>query len=112
MAFRISATLCTTLLLGLSTASNAASNELRKQAQRFFQPIPTADILVREKNISDDQIELGKWLFFEPRLSKSHIISCNTCHSIGTGGADNIPASIGHGWQTAQSRISHFTGQH
>jgi len=38
-------------------------------------------------------------LFFEPRLSSSGIITCNTCHSIGTGGADNIPTSVGHGWQ-------------
>lgn len=38
-------------------------------------------------------------LFFDPRLSSSHLITCNTCHSIGTGGADNVPASIGHGWQ-------------
>src|SRR5690606_17438669 len=35
----------------------------------------------------------------EPRLSSSQIITCNTCHSIGTGGADNLPTSIGHGWQ-------------
>src|SRR5690606_11647760 len=29
----------------------------------------------------------------------SHVITCNTCHSVGTGGADNVPTSIGHGWQ-------------
>src|SRR5699024_4830331 len=52
------------------------------------------------KELSPEKIELGRWLFFEPRLSSSHIITCNTCHSVGTGGADNIPAAIGHGWQT------------
>src|SRR5690606_32111453 len=56
-------------------------------------------IIIKEKELSPEQIELGKWLFFEPRLSRSHIISCNTCHSVGTGGADNIPTSICHGWQ-------------
>jgi cytochrome c peroxidase len=38
-------------------------------------------------------------LFFEPRLSKSGLISCNSCHSLSTGGADNLKTSIGHQWQ-------------
>ena len=96
MTARITAGLCATLLF---SASAMADNDLREQAQRFFQPIPTAEVVIEQRNISSDQIELGKWLFFEPRISRSHIITCNTCHSVGTGGADNIPASIGHGWQ-------------
>ncbi|MCF6147473.1 MAG: cytochrome-c peroxidase [Candidatus Kuenenia sp.] len=42
--------------------------------------------------------ELGKKLFFEPRLSKSGWITCNSCHNLSTGGADNLPTSIGHKW--------------
>ena len=45
------------------------------------------------------KVELGKMLFFEPRLSKSGFISCNSCHNLSTGGADNLPSSIGHNWQ-------------
>ena len=45
------------------------------------------------------KVELGKMLFFEPRLSKSGFISCNSCHNLSTGGADNLPSSVGHGWQ-------------
>ncbi len=45
------------------------------------------------------KVELGKKLFFEPRLSKSGFISCNSCHNLATGGADNLPSSIGHKWQ-------------
>ncbi len=44
-------------------------------------------------------VELGKSLFFDPRLSRSGAISCNSCHNLSTGGADNLPSSIGHGWQ-------------
>ncbi len=80
-------------------AAQPASKELRETANKLFQPIPEAQVVIADRKIPDDQIQLGKWLFFEPRLSKSHIISCNTCHSVGTGGADNIPTSIGHGWQ-------------
>ena len=44
-------------------------------------------------------VELGKMLFFDPRLSKSGFISCNSCHNLSMGGTDNIKTSIGHKWQ-------------
>jgi cytochrome c peroxidase len=44
-------------------------------------------------------VELGKQLFFDPRLSRSGGISCNSCHNLSTGGADNLAASIGDRWQ-------------
>jgi len=43
-------------------------------------------------------MELGKKLFFDPRLSKSGFISCNSCHNLSLGGTDNIKTSIGHQW--------------
>jgi cytochrome c peroxidase len=45
------------------------------------------------------KVELGKMLFFDPRLSKSGFLSCNSCHNLASGGVDNMPSSIGHGWQ-------------
>ncbi|BFO53524.1 MULTISPECIES: cytochrome-c peroxidase [Comamonadaceae] len=45
------------------------------------------------------RVELGKKLFFDPRLSRSGFISCNSCHNLGMGGSDNIRTSIGHKWQ-------------
>ncbi len=50
------------------------------------------------KVINLAKVELGKKLFFDPRLSMSGFISCNSCHNLSMGGADNIPTSIGHGW--------------
>jgi cytochrome c peroxidase len=44
-------------------------------------------------------VELGKKLFFDPRLSRSGFISCNSCHNLSLGGTDNLRTSIGHGWQ-------------
>lgn len=43
-------------------------------------------------------VALGKKLFFDPRLSKSGWISCNSCHNLMLGGSDNLVSSIGHGW--------------
>lgn len=53
-----------------------------------------------------ERSELGKMLYFDPRLSKSGIISCNTCHNLGYGGSDNIPASTGHKWSPNPHHIN------
>ncbi len=45
------------------------------------------------------EVELGKKLYFDPRLSKSGFISCNSCHNLSMGGTDNLKTSIGHNWQ-------------
>ncbi|CAK8714676.1 Cytochrome c peroxidase [Candidatus Electrothrix laxa] len=52
---------------------------------------------VKEINLA--KAELGKKLFFDPRLSKSGFISCNSCHNLSMGGTDNLKTSIGHNWQ-------------
>lgn len=57
------------------------------------QPIPAVEVT------NPAMVELGKKLFFEPRLSKSGFISCNSCHNLSMGGTDNIKTSIGHNWQ-------------
>lgn len=42
------------------------------------------------------KIELGKMLWFDPRLSLSGKVSCNTCNDLSTNGADTKPLSIGY----------------
>jgi len=51
------------------------------------------------QNINLGMVELGKKLYFDPRLSKSGFISCNSCHNLSMGGSDNLPTSIGDKWQ-------------
>lgn len=51
------------------------------------------------KNINKAMVELGKKLYFDPRLSKSGFLSCNSCHNLSMGGTDNLPTSIGDKWQ-------------
>lgn len=62
-------------------------------ANEPIQPIQPAKIEDPAK------VELGKQLFFDPRLSKSGFISCNSCHNLSMGGSDNLPTSVGHDWQ-------------
>ncbi|WP_086965459.1 cytochrome-c peroxidase [Oceanisphaera avium] len=75
------------LALGLSQAALASPRN------EPIQPIPQATIT------NGAMVELGKKLFFDPRLSKSGFISCNSCHNLSMGGTDNIKTSIGHNWQ-------------
>jgi len=99
----LSAAVCSGVLLTASLVSadtgTPPAAELRETAQALFAPIPEHTADVRGQPITAEQTALGHWLFFDPRLSSSHVISCNTCHNVGTAGADNIPTSIGHGWQ-------------
>jgi cytochrome c peroxidase len=46
---------------------------------------------------SKDKEELGKMLYFDPRLSGSNWISCATCHNPGLGWSDGLPRTIGDG---------------
>ena len=46
---------------------------------------------------SATKIELGKQLFFDPRLSRDGTVSCNSCHDVHGSGTDNRPVSIGVG---------------
>lgn len=39
--------------------------------------------------------ELGKMLYFDPRLSADGTISCNSCHNVMGSGTDNVPRSMG-----------------
>jgi len=80
--------LITALLFLVSVSANANS-----RSDEPIKPIPI------KLKYNKDKVELGKKLFFEPRLSKSGFISCNSCHNLSTGGADNLPSSIGHKWQ-------------
>jgi cytochrome c peroxidase len=89
--------LFTVLLFASSTAS--AEDALMKKAQTLFKPIPKTVSEVKGKTFSPQEVELGKMLYFDPRLSASELISCNTCHNLGMGGADFHETSIGHRWQ-------------
>nr|WP_170138380.1 cytochrome-c peroxidase [Rhodobium orientis] len=76
-----------------------ADDALLNEAKDYFKPIPSVVPAVKDNAVTHEKVELGKMLFFDPRLSSSALISCNTCHNLGMGGDDNLETSIGHGWQ-------------
>lgn len=42
------------------------------------------------------KVNLGRKLFYDPRLSKNHDVSCNTCHLLDKFGVDGLSTSVGH----------------
>lgn len=50
-----------------------------------------------DNQINPARIELGKALFFDPRLSGSNWISCATCHNPALAWSDGLPTAIGNG---------------
>jgi cytochrome c peroxidase len=97
--------LCAMTLAGfMCVVSPVRADDLMQEAQRIFKPIPTTVPAVKNNAVTPEKIELGKMLFFDPRLSASQIISCNTCHNLSTGGVDAGPTSIGHAWQKGPRR--------
>lgn len=91
-------------LLALS-AEPASADPLRERARALFAPIPAKPPELAGNPASVARVELGKMLFFEPRLSAEHNIACATCHQIGLGGADGRPVAIGHNWQRGTRNV-------
>jgi cytochrome c peroxidase len=49
------------------------------------------------KGVAGEQlVTLGRMLYYEPRLSRSQEISCNSCHDLAKYGVDGQPVSDGH----------------
>jgi cytochrome c peroxidase len=83
----------------LAALGGNAQDALLQKAQRAFKPIPAAAPTLKSNPSTPAKVDLGRMLFFDPRLSSSWLISCNTCHNLSLGGVDLLETSIGHGWQ-------------
>lgn len=88
----------------VASARAASDFELYNAARGTFRPIPSVVPDVRGVAVTRERVELGKMLFFDPRLSASQVISCFSCHNLAAGGVDAGPTSIGHGWQKGPRR--------
>lgn len=94
----------TILAVAVAASSLLASNLANdaKKAGLVAIPNTTSELLKLIDNpknpITAEKVELGKKLYFEPRISKSGLISCNTCHNLAEGGDDGLAAAVGHKW--------------
>lgn len=76
---------------------SSCSEEERWQpaAAAIFEPIPPEAPVPDDNPMTEAKVDLGHKLFFEPKLSRSGIISCNTCHVVGAAGIDHRDVAIG-----------------
>lgn len=101
---KVSLVAAATLFAGVSAFGMSDAALLKKAKDAGLKPIPQSKLEVLKlvdnpKNpITDCKVELGKKLYFDPRLSKSGLISCNTCHNLAMGGVDGVGAAIGDQW--------------
>ncbi|MCI4407332.1 MAG: cytochrome-c peroxidase [Sulfuricurvum sp.] len=102
-----------TLLLSAIVATSVMGASLVDEAKNAgLKPIPSSakaleKLTSNPKNpTTAAKVELGKMLYFEPRLSKSGLISCNTCHNLATGGTDGMASAIGHKWTSNPHGLS------
>jgi len=78
----------------LLIAAAAEDTALLKQAQGIFQPLPK-DMATAEFPITRERVELGRSLFFDPRLTIDASMSCSSCHQPAFYGTDALPKPTG-----------------
>jgi cytochrome c peroxidase len=78
-----------TTISSLALAAALASPAIAMEALPEQPPIPA------DNPQSAAKIELGKQLYFDPRLSASGTVSCNSCHNVMASGTDNVRTSFG-----------------
>jgi cytochrome c peroxidase len=78
----------------LLTAAAAQDAALLKQAQEIFRPLPE-DLANAGLPTTKELVELGRSLFFDPRLTIDGNMSCSSCHQPAFYGTDARPKSIG-----------------
>jgi len=68
------------------------------QAQSPWQPLPDKAPEPADNPTTAAKVELGKMLYFDPRLSSTGTVSCFSCHNVMEGGDDHMTTSAGvHG---------------
>jgi len=90
---------CTALALGAAAPAVAGEYD---QYRDILEPLPALPPIPADNSMTPEKIELGKMLFFEPRISSSGVISCATCHNPALGFTDRIPRAVGHDGQVGE----------
>lgn len=91
-------------------------------AHAVFKALPSKVPVPKDNPMTPAKIELGKMLFFDPRLSMDGTISCNSCHNVMFHGGDGRPVGVGiHGqrggrgsptvWNSAFQTVQFWDGR-
>lgn len=72
-----------------------APDEYTPEALLAFKPLPEV-VLPENYELTEELVTLGRMLYYEPRISISQEISCNSCHLLDNYGVDGLQFSLGH----------------
>lgn len=90
-------------------AIGAGQSEATLQAGTEFAPLPEVPVPI-DNPLTDDKVELGRLLFFDPRMSGDGSISCNSCHPADAGWGARTDISFGgpgtSHWRNAQTLLN------
>jgi len=71
--------------------------QVNADALSMFAPLPVA-MTTADNPVTEAKVNLGRMLYYDPRLSANQKISCNTCHPLDAYGAEHERVSTGfHG---------------
>src|SRR3990167_9440148 len=105
--YGISWILILTVTLGIAFVSLA--DEMADQKFPAIGPLPSVPVPA-DNPISPDKVELGKFLYFDTRLSGDGSTSCNTCHTPSYGWGDGNALSRGYPgtkhWRNSQTVLN------
>ena len=102
----LTATLLLVLLTGLTGGAPREEPHAIWEADNPIQPIPASPlgIDIRLHRLKDpptpETVRLGRWLFFDERLSADGTVSCGTCHRLENAFSEPKPVSTGVHGQT------------
>jgi cytochrome c peroxidase len=85
-----------TALALAASISPAEENDTRllKDAQGIFEPLPQ-EMATWKSPVTPERVELGRKLFFDPRISDDGTVSCARCHQPALYGTDGLAQSLG-----------------
>ena len=75
-------------------AQAAGDAQLLKKAQGVFKPLPK-DAATADAPVTPQRVELGRKLFFDPRISIDGTVSCSRCHLPALYATDGLPLAKG-----------------
>ncbi len=102
-----------TILLPAFLASCGGGPE-RWEIENPVSPLPTpplgvqADFAALDFEVTPEKVRLGRWLFFDGRLSIDGTVSCATCHRPENAFSEPTPHSTGVGGETGNRKAPTF----
>lgn len=101
---------------GVTAAPDAATLDKDNPVKPLPEPPLGIDVtwedLTLKAPITAEKVRLGRWLFFDKRLSADNTVACSSCHQPEHAFSEPTPVSTGIGGQKGGRKAPSFTNMH